>query len=470
MTELKTYRSKDLVMSFARSLLFGAFAALAAASAAPGLAAAASNAPAAAAPAPVPAPGTAPAAAPAAKAPPPELVEGVAAIVNDEIISSYDLRQRMLLLLVTSGVQPTQENIGAIEKEALRSLVDERIELQEIRSVEKKQKDLHLQPTAKEVDGEVADMAKESGLKSEQLFATLRSAGVEPQTLRDQIAVQMAWRHYMGGRFGQNIHIGDEQVQAAEARLLAAAEKPQYLVSEIFIDSSRVGGDAQAMDGARQLEAQIRQGAPFPSVARQFSSLPTAANGGDAGWLVSSEIDPALEPVLAAMRPGQLSEPIPTGKGVYILMLRDKKAGTGATLVDLRQAAVRLAPDAPPTEVAAAQSKLETLKAAFEGCKTFDAAAAKVPGVSEGDLGETDLTELKPSFREVVETLKVGQIGGPVRTDAGLHLIALCGRHLSGAKAPTHDDLENRLYGEQLSMVARRFLRDLHNSATIESR
>ena len=399
-----------------------------------------------------------------------DLGESVTAIVNDEVISTYDLRQRMLLLMVTSGVQPTQENIAEVEKEALRGLVDEHLEMQEIRHVEQKQKDLHLEATPKEIDDEIHDMAQQNNVKASQLIATLKSAGVEPETLRQQIGAQSAWRHYMGGRFGSSIRIGDEQIAAAEARLMASSEKPQYLVSEIFIDSSRVGGQSQAMDGAQQLEAQIKQGAPFAAVARQFSARPTAANGGDAGWLISGNIQPGLEDVLSAMRPGQLSPPIPTSTGVYILQLRDKRSGAGAVLVNLKQAAVRMGADATPEQVAAAQTKLIGLKQEFAGCSELANQVSKVNGVVEGDLGETDQSELAPQFKEVVDTLKVGQIGGPVRTSAGLHLIALCGRRPSGAKTPTRDDLENRLYGEQLSMVARRFLRDLRNSATIESR
>jgi peptidyl-prolyl cis-trans isomerase SurA len=399
-----------------------------------------------------------------------QLGESVAAVVNDEVVSTYDLRQRMLLLMVTSGVQPTEQNLAEIQKEALRSLVDEHLEMQEIRNVEEKQKDLHLEPTPKELDEEIAGMAQQNNVRPEQLVSTLKAAGVAPETLRNQLAAQMAWRRYMGGRFGSSIRIGDEQIAAAEARARAAAEKPQYLVSEIYIDASRVGGQAQAQQGAAELEAQIKQGAPFQAVARQFSGLPTAANGGDAGWLVAGDMPPALEPVLEAMRPGQLSPPVPVQDGVYILLLRDKRAGAGATLVNLKQAAVRIPADAPPEVVAAATAKLDTLKGAFTTCADLEAQASKVDGVVAGDLGETDISELSPAFKTVVDSLKVGQIGGPVRTNAGLHLVALCGRRASGSKLPSHDDLENRLYGEQLSMVARRFLRDLKNSATIESR
>ena len=81
-----------------------------------------------------PAPAAAPQpATPQAQANP--LAESVAAVVNDDIISSYDVVQRMRLLMATSGMQPTQENLPQIEQEDLRSLIDERLEMQELKWV-----------------------------------------------------------------------------------------------------------------------------------------------------------------------------------------------------------------------------------------------------------------------------------------------------------------------------------------------
>ena len=148
-------------------------------------------------------------------------------------------------------------------------------------------------------------------------------------------------------------------------------------------------------------------------MARQFSSLPSAANGGEEGWLVQGQIQPPLQAVLDNMRPGTVSDPIPVDGGVYILSLRDKRAGATGTLVRLQQAAVPLASTATPQQVADAAAKLDKLRAAAPTCDTLQADAAKIPGVAaSGDLGETSPDELSPDFRSVVATLKPGQVGG----------------------------------------------------------
>jgi len=401
----------------------------------------------------------------------PKLTESVAAIVNDEVISSYDLRQRMRLLVATSGVQPTADNLPQIQREALRNLVDEHLEMSEIHDVEAKQKDLKLEPTDKEINDRIAEIAGSAGIKPEQFLATLRSDDVDVQTLKDEIRAQLAWERYIGARFRDNVEISDNQIRAAMERANAEASKPQYLVSEIFIDAARVGNEASAMEGARQLIAQMQQGAPFPSVARQFSNAPTAANGGDLGWVTADSLQqPELTKAIEEMRPGQLSQPIASADGVYILALRDKRAGVTDTVVDLKQAAISLQPGATPDEVSKAEAKLAALRRKLDGCDTLETRAAKTPGVLAGDLGETDVKDLRPSFQQAIANLKIGQVSEPVRTDIGLHLIMVCERHAAGSRAITRASIESRLQGEQYDMYQRRFLRDLRNSATIETR
>jgi peptidyl-prolyl cis-trans isomerase SurA len=401
----------------------------------------------------------------------PKLTESVAAIVNDEVISSYDLRQRMRLLVATSGVQPTADNLPQIQREALRNLVDEHLEMSEIHDVEVKQKDLKLEPTDKEINDRIAEIAGSAGIKPEQFLATLRSDDVDVQTLKDEIRAQLAWERYIGARFRDNVEISDNQIRAAMERANAEASKPQYLVSEIFIDAARVGNEASALEGARQLIAQMQQGAPFPSVARQFSNAPTAANGGDLGWVTSDALQqPELTKAIEEMRPGQLSQPIASSEGVYILALRDKRAGVTDTVVDLKQAAISLQAGATPEEVSKAEAKLMALRGKLDGCDNLETRAAKTPGVLAGDLGETDVKDLRPSFQQAIANLKIGQVSEPVRTDIGLHLIMVCERHAAGSRAITRASIESRLEGEQYDMYQRRFLRDLRNSATIETR
>jgi len=400
---------------------------------------------------------------------PSALSESVAAVVNDDIISTYDLMQRMRLLMVTSGIQPTEENLPQLQREALRSLVDERLQLQELRVVEKEQK-IEIVATPADIDEEIAEIAKGNNMTGPQLVASLAAQGVGAETLRAQLRSEISWQRWIQGRYGSRLRVGQDQVKATRERLELAASKPQYQIGEILIDAARVGGMEQAMQGANQLVEQLQKGAPFPAVARQFSASPTAAAGGDAGWISAGEMPAEVDATLERLRPGQLSGPIPVKDGVYIVYLREKRTGAAATLISLKQAAVALSGDATAAQLEAARVKLEGLRPRVTGCDNIETAAAGMDGVLAGDLGEAEIQDLAPAFREAAESLQPGQLSAPIRTAAGLHLVAVCGKRQSGAAIPTAQQIENRLYGQQLAMISKRYLRDLRNSATIETR
>jgi peptidyl-prolyl cis-trans isomerase SurA len=423
-----------------------------------------------------PPPATRPAPAAPAPAPTPAnytpmrpMSESVAAIVNDDIISTYDLAQRMRLLIATTGVQPTQENVQEFQQQALLSLVDEALQIQELKRVQKDQK-ISIIATDDEVQDELSGMAQQNNMKSEAFIAVLKSQGITSQTLFDQIRAQMSWQRWIRGRYGTRLRIGEDQIKATQVRMIAAASKPQYEVSEVFLDAGRTGGMDAAVKGATQLVSQLQQGAPFPAVARQFSASSTAAAGGDAGWISQGEMAPEVDAALDQLRPGQLSQPIPVKDGVYIIYLRDKRAGSGQTLVSLKQAAIALPADASAADVAAAKATLITVRGQIKDCATLESSVAKTPGVVAGDLGEAETGDLLPEFAEAAKTLQPGQLSQPIRTKVGLHVLAVCGKRAAGAAQVDHDQIESRLTGQQLSMISRRYMRDLRNSATIETR
>jgi peptidyl-prolyl cis-trans isomerase SurA len=134
--------------------------------------------------------------------------------------------------------------------------------------------------------------------------------------------------------------------------------------------------------------------------------------------------------------------PDPGADGVYIIYLRDKRSGAKTALVDLKQVAVALPKDATQAQIDAATKLLTDLKPKITSCETLEATAGKVDGVVAGDLGEAEITDLAPAFQEAANSLKVGQVSDPIRTDAGLHLIAVCGKRQS--RRPRADPRSDR--------------------------
>jgi peptidyl-prolyl cis-trans isomerase SurA len=401
-----------------------------------------------------------------------QLREGATAVVNDEIISNYDVKQRMALIVGRSGIKLTAENQDEVQQEALYSLVDERLKLQELRKQEEQRKAVgKIIIGDEEVDQEIATIARNNKITPQQYLQILTSWGVDPESERSRIRAEKSWIYWISGFYGRRVKVSDQEVSAYLSDFSTRAAKPSYLVAEIFIDSARAGGADKAMAMAEQLFAQLQQNANFQAVATQFSGLPTAAAGGDAGWLAASEMRPEVAAVVQELRAGQLSRPIPVPDGAYLVYLRDKRTAGGAPVVSLKQVALRVATDAPAAEVEAARQKLTALKPRITSCATLEQAANQgLPEAAAGDLGEAEVKDLSPAFREVAERLQVNQVSDPIRTDVGMHLVAVCGRRDSAVKLPTRDEIKSELENNKLTLIAKREMLNLRSAATIETR
>ncbi|MGH6816308.1 MAG: SurA N-terminal domain-containing protein, partial [Hyphomicrobiaceae bacterium] len=181
---------------------------------------------------------------------------GAAAFVNGAVISNYDLDQRIALFIATSGARPTPENLPHIRAQVMRSLEDELIQMQEAAKH-------RISASKGEVDKAVQEVAADNRLTVAQLVNTLGQAGVSTQTFGQQIAAQLIWSKVVTARYGTDILISDEDVDEAMERLKQNADKPRYLVSEVYLGVDRAEDETSVRASAEQFAQQIMQGASF---------------------------------------------------------------------------------------------------------------------------------------------------------------------------------------------------------------
>lgn len=391
------------------------------------------------------------------------LAEGILVTVNDEVVTSFDLRQRMLSIIAMSQLQPTEETLPQIQRQALNALIEQHLQRQELRKYE----DLVISDA--EVDEEISEMAQGAGTSAANFTAFLEQGGIRMSTLREQLRTEIGWRALVGGRFNTRSRVSRSQVEQALRQLTEAASRPQFLIGEIYLENAKHGGAQATVNGAQQLITQMVQGAPFQAVAQQFSDAPSAPRGGDAGWVVDGSVQPALQEAMNQLEPGQLSRPIPVDGGVFIIYMRDKRSGAATNLVQLRQVVVELPETASADQLSAATARLGALRTQLT-CDNMLERATSEQGLLGNDLGETDIADLAPQFQDIARTGEIGSLSAPVRTPLGLHLIAVCGRRVGGPDIPTFQQVEGRLQNQNLAMLARRYIRDLRADALIEQK
>ena len=388
-------------------------------------------------------------------------VQRIAAIVNDEIVSGFDLDRRIDLMLLSTGQQSTADNRRRVRREALRALVDEKLQTQEARR-------LSLKISEDELRQGLLVIERQNRLPEGQLAPFLRQSGIDIDALKQQITADLAWSKVVRRRLTPNVSISDEEVDEAFLRFKASIGEPEVRLSELFLPVDSAEQEDEIYRNAQRLVEDIRGGAPFAALARQFSRAPTAATGGDIGWMRPSQLAEELEPALQALQPGETSEPVRAGGGYYILQLRQRRNPGGVDPMDTR---VWLLQATVPLGEEPAQSVAERSRRALEvGCEGFLAAAGNIRDASASDAGRMRVGDLPPRLREAATTLPIGRLGPPVDMPGALLLFMVCEREAQAATVPEREQVMDGLVRRRVAMLAQRYLRDLRRSAVVELR
>ena len=391
----------------------------------------------------------------------------IAAIVNDEIISIFDLENRVRLVAATTNSSQKPEVLKRLKPQVLRQMIDERIQLQEA-------KKLNIRVNSREFNGTVANLERQNKLRPGQIWSFLRSNKIDRSAFEMQIRARISWMKLINSRIRRQISVGQEEINQEIVRLKNLKGKPQLLVLEIFLSVDAPDLEQQTRQIADRLISQILNGARFGALAREFSQSTTAARGGNLGWITESELDPELAVALSIMQPGEVSRPIRTLTGYYILFLMERRDGsnskTGDVTIKYRRMITPVPPGALPSETEEQRKVAIKVASKAKSCDELLQLARSVGAIDMEAIHEVAASNLLAWQRTALLKNKIGKASPPRRTPRGFVIIMPCERIEQEAGIPSPKVLENRLTRQRLDLMSQKYMRDLRRSAYVDLR
>ena len=384
-------------------------------------------------------------------------IQAISAIVNDEVISRYDVQQRVQLIVSTSGIKPTQENISRLEAQALRSLVNEKIQLQEAEK-------LDVPSSEQEVGLMLERIANGSQMSGEEILELINSQGVRPDTLLNQIRAELLWNKIVRGRYGSYVNVNDDEVSIVYDRTIESIGRDQFEISEIFLGYEDSKEEEEANILANRLVEQLREGASFSAVAQQFSQSSTSGQGGYIGWVAEGQLDNEVINAIKNLDKDGISNPINSTGGYYIIRLNDITKAGGKNPLRNQYDLVSIIFNKENIQDANNFAK------EFISCKRIDSLTEKYNEKEVNYIGKRILSELPSDLHEELlnkdagETLNIREIGD------NINLILICDRKDDIGIQISRESIEENIYSQKIGMMSRRYLRDLRRDAVIEYR
>jgi peptidyl-prolyl cis-trans isomerase SurA len=386
----------------------------------------------------------------------------IAAVVNEDVISAYDLNQRVQMVLVTGRIPDTPENRRRLAEQVLRNMIDEQLQLQEA-------KRLNIRVSDEEIDALLAKLNAQNKVPAGTLEGLLTRANVDVNALRAKLRADDVWNKVLRERLQQQVFISDEEVDEELKRLKAVQYLPRHRVAEIFLPVDNPDSERQVRDLAERLMQQIRAGADFSALAREFSQSASAAVGGDLGWVTKGQLDPEIDQVLASTPEGQVAGPVQTLSGYHILLVIDRVVpsadGASDVVLDYTQLVLPVA-----QESGDARQLAQKIRSDVESCDDLHAAAAHTAGARIDDMKGTRLKNVPDAIRERIASLEVGETTEPIPTADGVLVATLCARKGGANTLPTREQIQNRLGNDRFNLLIQRYMRDLRQTAFVDIR
>lgn len=367
-----------------------------------------------------------------------------AAIVNEDVITYYDVVQRAAILAST-GAEPGP----ALNSAALEQLVDDRLRMQIA-------EDLGISITEAQIELGLEELARRQSVDVPGMLAAFARQGVDRIAIVDLVEAQIAWNTVVSSRFGSRATPTESELDR-EIALASASGDVSYRLREIAIRTEGTSPE-EARILLENLRNEIVSGADFAAVARANSQAASAEAGGDIGYVPAATLPGEVAASLSAVAPGGVTAPLAIPGGVALFQVLDRRSDAPAwaqpALFTLRRVSA-------PADARAAVTAL-----GFENC----APVGELPeGADNALLEGVKVEALPPAARDAVATLNTGAVSRVIEREGRVAVYHVCAR-TGGADAAAREELREQIRVRRLTRFAEGFLQDKRRDAVIEVR
>lgn len=393
----------------------------------------------------------------------------IIAIINSVPLTRRDVDNRERLFVLSTGLPLSQDVLDRMRPQIMRQLIDERLRTQEILS-------RHINISPEQIAAAIEGIERRNGMEPHALRNKLAQDGVSLTTLIDQIRVQIGWMQVLRQELGAKSRMTSQEISQRQEALRRQEGRAEYLISEIFVPVADPRHSESELKFTETIIQELRNGAPFPIVAAQFSQAQSALDGGSMGWTQEDSLDPEVVAIVKQMPEGAISNPIKVAGGYVIATVSGKRiiGHQPGTLLDARQAflpfSTPLNPQAPTDQQRQTLEKAVHLTQTVRSCDELAAANKQLGEVRPSNPGELQLERLNPQMQQILSGLPIGKPTRPLVSAEGIDILMVCGKKTKNFADRTPSEIADQLLNERVEQTAQQLDRDLHRKAVIEYR
>ena len=286
-----------------------------------------------------------------------ELIDKVAIVVNDEIITDREIERQLAPIYDRYKMMYSGNQLIEKLEEARQKVAQQMIEDRLLYGEAKKQ---NIEVDGRDIDAKVQEVV--NGLGSRENFdQALIEQQLTLKDLKDRYRQQLMTKRLIDQKIGPGIMITPVEIDNYYNKNLSEFMRPERArIKNILISIKKFPDPQKALTLAKDILKRLREGCEFEGLAKMYSDGPGASGGGDMGYVNKGDLLLEIEKVIFSLKPGEASGIIQTSLGYHIFKVEEREGPKTSPLSEVRR----------QVEMALYQSKVDNkIKGWIEGLK-----------------------------------------------------------------------------------------------------
>lgn len=264
-----------------------------------------------------------------------EIKNSIIAKIGNEIITNYDIENKIKTNLYLSGEEINQQNVNKIKAVTLKSLINLKLKSNEVKK--------HSLITNDQAIAQYLDtIANNLNLSRVDLINQFKIYEIDYDQFVEDVKTEFLWQRLVARTYLDRIKVNEDQINFELKKILEKENKNTSVVEynlseiEIIFETSK-----EEIDLKNKIDDDIKK-IGFKKTAIKYSTSSTALNGGLIGWINSNLLSSIYSNVVKNLQIGQVSQPIKKGNTITFLKLNDRKEFEKPQNIDLEQLKVSI--------------------------------------------------------------------------------------------------------------------------------
>ena len=366
--------------------------------------------------------------------------------IDKEIITTYDLSQRIKLALKSLNLEDSISNRDSVRERMLELLI-----LEKIKMIEAKKNNIsHTEEELINFTSNIYNFSKDdfNGFKS-----FLEEEGFDIDILLDQMSSELLWKKFLQKAVASKITISEQEIEDSFIERTKNKGKYEFDYNEVIFTNNSPGDWKKSEKIMKEFLELLDKGISFEKLSQKFTELYTMESQ-NSRWTIEDNIDNKTKDLLQNMKNGEIMS-VKNSDGYKVIKL-NKKRFHGSS--NFKYSFLKL--------TASDEDMLKKIKVNDIRCGTVTNTFEN--NVESIKFENIKLEEMNEVFKDNLEILEEGETSNIFTNKVEFIMLKLCKKEIDDKNVISKIDIEKQIYSQKFNQMANTLISNLRKNTNIK--